>query len=404
MCTRRTSHMILFVGMHAAALDFSAALYSAAPSVDGGSGNVSPLANTAAMHVTPWPGGHVGDHVTSVAPLSARMRTPDTADEDDDDSVDDEDEDDVTQTGGNHGVKNAGLGSLRGGIHSDVFERGLSEDIVAYRKACENAEHERRRVNGASSAGRDWAAGGVEGGSAVEWSSEVAGGASPGDGEEVGDEAVQAVGEVGSGRYTKLYPIGRVMHIMPVELLGPADALRRASLDAEGAARLVETEGSGGEGWWWWSGRGTGVKGGDGKGISSPRSSHSPRRVGSPVSTSPRVASYKGAAEGAGERLVEVETDKQPLIPVQRVEGASSSRLASDSAWPILRETSSGVPQGPTHVLIDDIPVERYKKISLCRTMLWDHLLWRYLAAWDCVVADWEAKLEGPANVNVDTS
>lgn len=27
--------------------------------------------------------------------------------------------------------------------------------------------------------------------------------------------------------------------------------------------------------------------------------------------------------------------------------------------------------------------------------MMADHLLWRYLAAWDTVVAEWEAKVEG---------
>lgn len=370
-------------GMHAAALDFSTALHP--HPVDGSSAAASPLASTAAMHTAPWPGAR-NSHA-NVAPVSAHMHSPNDTHQDEESE---EDEDVVIQEGGSLtlGEKRTSLGTLRGGVHSDVFERGLSEDIVAYRRACERAELERR---GAQPPRKSTGAQGTNGASSEAGSSPPIGGAARSD--DSGDEGVPDVGEVGTGRYTKLYPVGRVIHVIPVELLGPV----ARNSETDGGTRASEGEGN--EAMLWWSSRGTGAKGGDGKGIATPLHTRSP--TGTPMAGSPRTTAYsrRPSTDSVGARVGgDTDVDRKPLLPARVTTGAPSVRRLSESSRPTLPDAPNWDLQGPTHVLLDDIPVDAYDKINLCRTMLADHLLWRYLAAWDTVLVDWESKIQASAD------
>lgn len=199
------------------------------------------------------------------------------------------------------------------GIGCDVFERGLGEDMEAFRAAYERAALEGDRESGEGGA-RSCAAMGP------------------------GPARVLHEGrDPGKRRERQVtYPVGRILRLLP------AEALLRSAGDsvAAGSVRAVLQRAA--------SSGSAGVRQADGPSRSS------------------EVA--RGRSIDAGEL--------RPLLGNR--EGGAGDVV---------------VPPAPAYVVMDHVPQTAFRRIKLCRTMLSDHYLRRYLAAMSAAVEYCQARV-----------
>lgn len=177
-----------------------------------------------------------------------------------------------------------------------------------------------------------------------------------------------------------LYPLGRIMHVLPIELLAPeqrqvlhrSHASRCANIASDEVLGLPDAQGAplspgGGSPF--------------GSTVSGRPKEHEPcARVSIHASYEVMASAFdSGTCQSAPEEGLDA--PQSPGLAVEQAY-APAERHKSDGDGDFVQP---GRPMPPAYALIDTVPQDAYKQICLCRTMLQDHLLPNYARACNAI-------------------
>lgn len=187
-----------------------------------------------------------------------------------------------------------------------------------------------------------------------------------------------------------LYPVGRVLHMLPAHVAAAAAAdaqseKEQGQSDRTGGARCCD------------EGAKRGTRARESKSVSPRRrvsfmgEGESRAHAGCSASPDGRGRSPKGqtrpASAGDPDNACQQEHSGDER-------GGSAACLESDERDGLLDRSCCEGEGAATHVMVEDIPVTAYDRVILCSTMLSDHFLPRYMTALDAVIRG----LAGPAD------
>ena len=153
----------------------------------------------------------------------------------------------------------------------------------------------------------------------------------------------QAGAESGDLQRDELYPAGRILHLLPVDLL--PDGLPASAHSRQGSAGKDET---------------TSLLGED----------HSRMHAASAA-----AGRWADASDGYGSSAPQQAHDKAQ----RNADGGNASVPVGGVAAP-----------PPAYIAVDEVPQEAYNRIALCQTMLADHFLSKYIAAMDALLVSYD--------------